>query len=384
MLRLILPLGISYYTLQAIGYVIDVYRGKYVADKNILHVGLFIAFYPQLYEGPFGRYDLLMPQLTQCENITSENVNKGLYRIIWGFFKIFMIANRAAILSDALFMNFREYGGLGILIGVIAFTIQLYTEFSGYIDLASGIAKVFGIELTKNFDLPFMSQNVGEFWRRWHISLGTWFRDYVFYSVSTSKSFVKIGKKLNNFAIQNAITITCSMFCVWFLTGLWHGANTKYIVYGLYYFVLMLLFNFLNPKVNKLLEKHNISQDNKVVKHIRIVKTLILIGIGMLIFRARDLHMCMEMMSMIFTSGHSKFILSNLIDIRDFVALIISLILLIVATFIKMKNKDIESMIVSLSPVKKYWFFFASICIILIFGAYGLGYLPPDPIYGGF
>lgn len=383
-IKIILPLGISYYTLQALGYVIDVYRGKYLPDKNFLKLGLFIGFFPQLYEGPFGRYDDLIPQMISGDKIKSENVYSGILKILWGLFKLFMISNRAAIIADTVFKNYNQYGGIITVIGVAAFTIQLYAEFSGYIDISTGISEIFGVKLAANFDMPFLSQNVGEFWRRWHISLGTWFRDYVFYSVSTSKKFNKLGKKIKNAQFQNFIIITSSMFVVWFLTGLWHGASEKYIVYGLYYFVLMVLFNLLNPHVEKALERFKISSENKIVKTIRIAKTLILVGIGMMIFRAPNMNEFSKMFLSIFNLSKQGASIVPIIELKDLIALIVSLAVLIYTAVLKLKNKDFVLEFNTLSPYKKYWVCFVVFCIVVIFGAYGFGYLPPDPIYGGF
>lgn len=377
-----LPLGLSYYTLQSLSYVIDVFRGKYKAEKDILKLGLFISFLPQLHEGPFGRYDLLMPQMCKNEQLKRKNIFNGIGRILWGLFKIFMIANRAAIISDAVFSGYAKYGGFTILLGGISFILQLYAEFSGYIDVAAGISKIFGIELTKNFDLPFLARDVSEFWRRWHISLGGWFRDYIFYPVSTSRWLRRLTKKMNT-GFGDFTTITVSLFFVWFLTGLWHGASVKYIGYGLYYFVLMILLNALSPVFNKLWEKLHIDRENKVLVLIRIFKTQFLVLIGMLMFRAENLSVFFKMISRLFKSGEA-FPLFNIIEIQDFVALILSLAVVIAGAVLKIKNIDVEERFDELSPYRKYFICFAVSCLIIIFGAYGLDYLPPDPIYGGF
>lgn len=381
-LKIALPLGLSYYTLQALGYVIDVFRGKYKAEKNILKVGLFICFLPQLHEGPFGRYDLLMPQMEKGDNINVNNLYNGIAKILWGLFKIFMVANRASMISDAVFKDNGKYGGVTILLGGVAFTVQLYAEFSGYIDIARGISKIFNIELSKNFDLPFISQNVGEFWRRWHISLGAWFRDYVFYPVSTSKFLRKLTQKLS-FNISNFVTITISLLVVWFLTGLWHGASIKYICYGLYYFILMIIFNIISPYVEKILAKNNISNDNKVLISIRVVKTFLLVLIGMIMFRAENMSVFGNMIVSIFKNGE-HFNLLKILEIQDILALIVSIGILILGAVAKIKGIDIEDKFNNLSSVKKYFVCFALFTVIVVFGAYGLDYLPPDPIYGGF
>ncbi|WP_304943043.1 MBOAT family O-acyltransferase [Vallitalea guaymasensis] len=381
-IKIALPLGISYYTLQSISYVVDVLRGKYKAEKNIFKIALFISFFPQMHEGPFGRYDALMPQMTSGEQIKINNLYNGIAQMFWGMFKIFMVANRAAIISDAVFKNHESYGGFTVIIGVIAYTIQLYAEFSGYIDVAAGVSKIFGIGLAKNFDMPFLALNVGDFWRRWHISLGGWFRDYIFYPISTSRALMKIVKNLPAF-LANLLTITIPLFFVWFLTGLWHGASSKYIVYGLYYFVLMIIFNLISPLVNKVLSKNNITSENRLIKGLRLTKTLMLVGIGMLMFRAENLLVFRQMLGSVFSRG-SEFQLFSAIEPNDFIIFILSFIVILLSVIMKLKDIDIESRFEALSSYKKYWICFCVFCIVVIFGAYGLGYIPPDPIYGGF
>ncbi|WP_273327118.1 MBOAT family O-acyltransferase [Vallitalea guaymasensis] len=381
-IKIALPLGISYYTLQSISYVVDVLRGKYKAEKNIFKIALFISFFPQMHEGPFGRYDALMPQMTSGEQIKINNLYNGIAQMFWGMFKIFMVANRAAIISDAVFKNHESYGGFTVIIGVIAYTIQLYAEFSGYIDVAAGVSKIFGIGLAKNFDMPFLALNVGDFWRRWHISLGGWFRDYIFYPISTSRALMKIVKNLPAF-LANLLTITIPLFFVWFLTGLWHGASSKYIVYGLYYFVLMIIFNLISPVVNKVLSKNNITSENRLIKSLRLTKTLMLVGIGMLMFRAENLLVFRQMLGSVFSRG-SEFQLFSAIEPNDFIIFILSFIVILLSVIMKLKDIDIESRFEALSSYKKYWICFCVFCIVVIFGAYGLGYIPPDPIYGGF
>ncbi|MEG1436813.1 MAG: MBOAT family O-acyltransferase, partial [Oscillospiraceae bacterium] len=371
-INLIMPLGISYYTLQATSYVIDVLRGKYPADKSLINIALFIGYFPQLNEGPFGRYDLLMHQMTSGDDIKKDNIFAGIAQILCGAFKIFIISNRAAIISTNVFSNYSDFSGFSIVLGILAFTLQLYADFSGYIDIATGISKIFGIELAKNFDMPFLAENVSDFWRRWHISLGAWFRDYIFYPLSTSKFLSKAVKKLKP-ATADFVTITVSLFAVWFLTGLWHGASSKYIAYGLYYFVLMIAFNLLSPLSEKLIVKLKTNSDNKIIKTIRIIKTFILVQIGMLIFRADDLTVCMKMFRSIFISNEAAVSQIIAIDSPDLIVLLISILILVLSAVLKFNGIEIKERFNKLSSFKKYWICFSIACVTIIFGAYGLG-----------
>ncbi|MEG1646846.1 MAG: MBOAT family O-acyltransferase, partial [Clostridia bacterium] len=193
MVKIVLPLGISYYTLQAVGYLIDVYRGKYEAG-GLVKVALFLGYFPQLLEGPIGNYDKLADNLFEGQPFNFKNVLSGSQLILWGVLKKVVIADRLSIVVSAVYGHYADYNGAVIVFAIILFTFQLYAEFSGIIDMVTGVSQIFGINLAKNFDSPFFSKNVSEFWRRWHISLGAWFRDYIFYSVSTAKWFRKMSK----------------------------------------------------------------------------------------------------------------------------------------------------------------------------------------------
>ena len=367
-----MPLGISYYTLQALTYVIDVFRGKFKAEHNPFKVALFVMFFPQLQEGPFGRYDLLAPQFEEAKGITIDSLYAGIMRIIWGLFKIFMIANRASIISDAVFNSYKNYGSYTVILGGAAFMMQLYAEFSGYIDISQGVSNIFNIKLTENFDTPFISKTVAEFWRRWHISLGSFFRDYVFYPVSTSKIIRRATKGLS-FNLSNNINLFVSLLIVWFLTGLWHGASWKYVFYGLYYFVIIIISTFL-PRISK---------ESKALDVFRIVRTFVLVLVGMIMFRAPDMNVFLCMMRSIFETK-APFDLFLHIDIHDFIILIVSVLAVVMSALFKLKGVDLNEELSSLKSYQKYLVCLAGVLVVVIFGAYGFAYMPPDPIYGGF
>lgn len=372
-MKIAMPLGISYYTLQSLSYVIDVFRGKFKAERDIFKVALFIGYLPQLHEGPFGRYDVYINDMCKNEPLKWNNIYNGCSTILWGIFKIFMVANRASMIADNVFAH-KEYGGTTILLGGIAFTLQLYAEFSGYIDLAKGISEIFGINLARNFDMPFIARDVSDFWRRWHISLGEWFRDYVFYPVSTAKIFRKA---------PDFVTINCALLCVWFLTGLWHGASWKYVVYGLYYFVLMVILNLVTPLFARLCRQFNINGENTGFTIAKIILTQFLVVVGMIMFRAENLTVFKDMMiSMV--HGGTAINLLTVIDIKELVVLIASVLVLLVTAGLKLKGVSLRDRYNEMSSTKKYLVCFSALCFMIIFGAYGLDYIPPDPIYGGF
>lgn len=235
---MLLPLGISFYTLQAVSYVVDVYRGKIKANRNFGQVLLFVCFFPQIVEGPIGRYDHLAPQLYEGHRFDYQNFTHGLQLILWGLFKEIVIADRANMLVSRVFDHNGSYSGADVVLATLLYTLQLYADFSGCMDVATGSAQILGIHLTPNFRRPFLSRSVNEFWRRWHITLGAWLRDYVFYPVSLSKPMVRFNRfirgKHNTHLGKWAMAGSALLF-VWLGMGIWHGAGWKYLAYGMYY-----------------------------------------------------------------------------------------------------------------------------------------------------
>ncbi|MEG1963660.1 MAG: MBOAT family O-acyltransferase [Clostridia bacterium] len=385
MVKIVLPLGISYYTLQAVGYLIDVYRGKYEAG-GLVKVALFLGYFPQLLEGPIGNYDKLADNLFEGQPFNFKNVLSGSQLILWGVLKKVVIADRLSIVVSAVYGHYADYNGAVIVFAIILFTFQLYAEFSGIIDMVTGVSQIFGINLAKNFDSPFFSKNVSEFWRRWHISLGAWFRDYVFYSVSTAKWFRKMSKvirKWNKPLLSTILTSAVSLIFVWLLTGLWHGASWKYVVYGLYYYVLMLLGLLIKPleiKIFKLKDKPAPMWFNFLL----IVRTFILVNIGMLIFRAPTLTVAWDIFIHIFGGGQINLIAAKVIDLPDLIMSIVSIALLLSVDYVNYRGISVRESIATKHCVVQMFFWIAVLFIIIIFGAYGNGYIPPDPIYGGF
>lgn len=385
-LKVILPLGISYYTLSAIGYLVDVYRGKNKGG-NLLEVALFIAYFPQLFEGPFATFEKLSPQLQSGEGFDSTNFYSGLLTVLWGFFKKIVIADRLAIIVDAVFSKYTTYNGIVIAIGIVLFTIQLYTEFSGLIDVAKGISKMFNIELDNNFEQPFFSESVSEFWRRWHISLGTWLKEYIFYPISMSKGFMRMNKKLQGKVkpfFQVLIPSIIALFVVWFINGIWHGADIKYIVYGMYYYVLTIFGMCYEQVTNIIYSKTKVNKNNICLRIIRIIRTFIIVNIGMLIFRSLTLTDAFNMFCQIFKSGNINLIAEKVIDVQDTFMIVIGIGIVFTYDILRELKIDVKDKVIKTPVVLKCAVLLLFAFAIIIFGAYGDGYIAPDPIYGGF
>lgn len=219
-----LPIGISFFTFQAMSYVIDVYRQKGEVQTNILYVGLYISFFPQLIAGPIVRYETVADEIKNRKE-TADDFFNGFARFIVGLAKKVLLANSFALVADAAFGSGDELSAAFAWLGAIAYTMQIFFDFSGYSDMAIGLGMMFGFHFLENFNYPYMSTSISEFWRRWHISLGSWFRDYLYFPLGGSR--VSKGRNVFN------------LFVVWSLTGLWHGANFTFIAWGLMYFVLI-------------------------------------------------------------------------------------------------------------------------------------------------
>ncbi len=263
--QIALPIGISFFTFQAMSYVLDVYRGDGEVQKNPLYVGLYISLFPQLIAGPIVRYQTIAEEI-QNRKETWTDFSEGVNRFLIGFLKKVLLANTMAIIADGVFDSTKPVSAAASWLGLIAYTLQIYYDFSGYSDMGIGLGRMFGFHFLENFDHPYISTSVTEFWRRWHISLGTWFRDYVYIPLGGSR--VKKPRLVLN------------LFVVWLLTGVWHGANWTFVVWGLLYFVL-LTFEKLTGIPQKL--------RGKAWLPARYLVTMLFVCLGWLVFRADSL-----------------------------------------------------------------------------------------------
>lgn len=265
--QIALPIGISFFTFQAMSYVLDVYRGKGEVQKNVLYVGLYIAFFPQLIAGPIVRYETVAWEIQNRKESLDEFL-KGFARFIVGLGKKVLLANAFALLADTVFDAVKTGAEISVLFswfGAIAYTFQIFFDFSGYSDMAIGLGAMFGFHFLENFDYPYISTSVSEFWRRWHMSLGSWFRDYVYIPLGGNR----VGKGRN----------ILNLLVVWFATGLWHGANFTFIIWGLMYFVLLTVEKSLRPDRWK----------GGFATAIKWIYTMLFVIIGWVIFRGETL-----------------------------------------------------------------------------------------------
>lgn len=390
-LGILIPLGISFYSFQTAAYIIDIYRGKIDADRNILKFALFVSFFPQMVQGPIARYGDLAGQLYEGHVLSYRNLSYGAQLMLWGFFKKLVIADRAAILVDQVFDNYSDYSGAAVFIALLFYTIQIYGDFSGGIDIARGAARMLGIEMAHNFMRPYFSDSISEFWRRWHMSLSFWCRDYIFFSISLSKTFGKAGKSLRRILgdrIGKLFPIIVAQMATFLTIGLWHGAEFKYIAYGLYNGGIIIIGLLLEPYLKKLTETMHIDVKSIGWRIFCILRTFFLIVIGRMFPRAESFAVAFTMFASIFAGNNkgdfSEQILSLGLDGADFLILIAGCIIWFIISFKQEKGVKIRDAIAE-KPLMLRWVMFIGIfTMILIFGVYGPGYDASAFIYRGF
>lgn len=291
-LSLILPLGISFYTFQAAGYLIDIYRGKYAAEKNIFRFALFLSYFPHIIQGPFSRFDELTKTLFEEHKFSYDHLCEGCSRILWGVFKKLIVADKIAIAVNAVFADPASYGGIYIFAVTIFYGIQIYADFSGYMDIACGISHILGINLAENFNQPYFAKSVDEFWRRWHITLGRWFRDYLFYPISMGKFAQKLGKKSRKKFGARAGKLIPGYFAlifVWSATGLWHGANWTYFVWGMLNLVVIIAGMHLENFYAGVREKLHIDNEKSWWKTFQMIRTFLIVCLFRFFSRAENI-----------------------------------------------------------------------------------------------
>lgn len=387
-LNITVPLGISYYTLQNISYLFDVSNKKIEGAHSFFDLSLYNSFFLTIMEGPITRFNDCIDQMKSGESITPMNFTFGMERMIWGLFQKMVIADRLSNVVNTLFNNYKSSGALCLLAAVLC-TIQLYMDFKGTIDIALGAGKIFGIEITENFRQPFFAKNASDFWRRWHITLGAFLRDYVFYPVSLSKPIQKLTKWCKNHVgktVAKYIGPTIALFCVWMCNGIWHGANMTYIVYGLYYFVFMFIEMLCEKPFDHWCEEHHINEI--FIRIVRFIKLFLIVIVGEMLSRASTVSDGWTMLKSIFVNFNvEEFInvfptlgLSN----REWLIVVLSFVVVIVVSILKEKKISIHGLLYKVPTPIRWSVVYGLIFAIILFGAYGVGFDEVAMMYAGF
>ena len=369
---IILPVGISFYTFQALSYTVDVYRKEINAEHNFLKYALFVSFFPQLVAGPIERSKNLLVQVSQKHIFSYKRMKDGLLLMLFGYFLKMVIADRAAILVNFVFENYEAYMGLEIAVAAIFFAVQIYGDFAGYSAIAIGAAWIMGFKIMQNFNHPYFALNVQDFWKRWHISLSTWFRDYVYIPLGGSR-YSKL-KKYRNIII------------VFLASGLWHGANWTYVVWGALHGFYQITGDLLKPVRNKIEAIFKINTTCFSYRLFNIIITFILVDFAWLFFRAPDIETAVIMTKQMFSVWNPWIFFDNsLYDMglsrKDFYVLCFSIIILWAVSFMQEKGIKIREELAKQNLVFRWILYWIAIFGILTFGVYGTAYNANQFIY---
>lgn len=373
---LLLPVGISFYTFQAIGYTIDVYRGE-KAERNIVKYALFVSFFPQLVAGPIERSGNLLKRINELESIdviNREDIVKGSYTMLYGYFMKMMIADRAAILVDTVYNceTYGQYRGLEVLVAAVLFSIQIYCDFAGYTYIAIGAARVMGFKLCDNFNTPYLSVSIKDFWDRWHMSLSTWFRDYLYFPLGGSRKG-KLRKYIN-------------IFIVFAVSGLWHGASWHFVAWGVLHGVLRITGELTEKFREKLAIKTGYNREALLHTILRIILNFFTVTIAWMFFRAESTNQAIELIKNMFTGFELKqfageTILNLGLDGKEMTVLLLFILLMIIIDVRKRRNKDTLSTLMGCNDWVQFAIFFFGIIAVVIFGIYGASYNAASFIY---
>lgn len=378
----VVPLGISYYTFQSMGYVIDLYRRKYEPEKNVFRLMLFVSFFPQLIQGPISRYDELAKQLYMPHRFDYKRLRYGVELMAWGIFKKLVISDRIAIMTSMIFAAPEAYGGFYLIFATIFSMFQLYTDFSGGIDIVRGIGEIFGIVMAENFTRPFFAVNLGEYWRRWHITLNNWWRDYIFYPLTLSKAFNKFGKAAKKAVGENfgkKLPILLSVIIIRVINSIWHGATGSSILGGIYYGLLLALSFYFEPWFNRLNERLKINTECISWKIYQCVRTFCLIAAPRLVSQAASLADGKRYFKCLFAI-YNPWILfdGSLFELgvsrAQFTVLMLAMLLLLIVGLLQEKGIMAREVLDRQNMVFRTLFGVLFVYAILLFGAYGSGY----------
>lgn len=368
---ILLPVGISFYTFQALGYLIDVYRGTQKAERNLLDYALFVTFFPTVSSGPIERAGRLLKQLKADTSFSFDRFRDGLLFMLWGYFEKMVIADRIAILVNRVYSDYSSFGGFQILFATTLYAFQIYCDFAGYSDIACGAAKILGIDLVQNFRQPYFSRSLGEFWRRWHISLSSWFRDYLYIPLGGNRK--GCWRKYRNLMI------------VFLVSGLWHGSSWNYVIWGCIHGAGQMAGDFLKPWRQYLLEKHKVKTECFSWKLLQTAVTFIFVDFAWLFFRAPGARTAFSMIWHSlqhlnpFVLFHGGFFSMGL-DKKNMCLLFVAMSILILVDYLRCHG-GARVWLLNQNRWFYYLLVYTGMLSILVFGVYGSGYQPGQFLY---
>lgn len=388
----LVPLGVSFYTFSLLGYVVDVYYGIAVPQKNFLKLALYGMYFPVILSGPILKYREHGEQFFEPHPFDYRQVSYGLQRMLWGFFKKLVIAERLGVLVNTVYGQYTDYPGVYIWFATICYAFQLYTDFSGCMDIVLGMSESFGIILPENFNTPFFAKSIAEYWRRWHITLGVWMKDYVFYPVLRSRFFTKLNRswkeKFGKKRGKQYATFA-AMFILWLTVGIWHGGDWKFVIgSGLLHWFYIVMEELLDKPCAGVMDRLHIDGNGRAVNVIRVLRTFFLVCIGDLFFRAASVGDAFAMLGEAVTTWNLSVLWDGSLmqlglETVEMVIAAVSLLILYGVSLLQQKGSVRDRIAGKPLPVR-WMIWYALLFYVILLGCYGPGYSASEFIYQGF
>ena len=392
-IHFLVPLGISFYTLSLLGYVIDIYYELEIPEQNPFKLLLYGVYFPVMNSGPILRFKDMKAEFFKPHVLQFEMLTKGMQRILWGFMKKLVIAERLAILVNTVFDHNTDYGSLVLFLAAICFVIQLYADFSGYMDIVIGISQLFGIKIPENFNTPFFATSVAEFWRRWHMTLGAWLKDYLFYPLLRTPLFLSLPTKLKGKVGKKAAkqsTVFSGMFLLWFTVGIWHGGAWKYIIgSGLIHWFYIVMEEALEPVWKKMRVLLHINLEARGYLAFQRIRTLCLFSIAFIFFRAQSLSQGLAYIRRMVTTLQLQELVDGTVfrlglEPIELVIAVVSFIALYLVSRVQYRGIDVRDKIAELSLPLRWAIYYGLLFYVILLGYYGPGYSAAEFIYQAF
>lgn len=386
----LVPLGLSYYTLSIIGYLLDVYWRKQQHEKNIPLFLVCVLYFPQILQGPIARYRELRNEFLQDTPISGDRLCRGVQLMLWGFFKKLVIADRINLFVTGVVGNYGMYHGLTFWITAFLSTFQIYADFSGCMDIAAGVSELFGIRISKNFNHPFTARSVAEWWRRWHITLCSWMKDYVYFPLAVSPRLMKISgsiKKHSNAKLAKAFVTVITLSVVWLLTGMWHEINLCYLIWGAYYACFLIVDTIFQP--HRLTTQLGIDRESAAWRRFQMFRTTLIFSFGRLITVPGNFSTSLAIFRRMFTQFNPWIfwdgsLFTAGLNQANFILSLLLIVLLLVVEQMQIKQGPIRDRIATLKLPVRWMVWYAVLAALLILGIYGPGYSASSFAYMNF
>ena len=368
----LLPVSISFYTFQALGYSIDVYRGTVRAEKNFFKYALFVSFFPQLVAGPIERTENLLRQFDEKHKLSFEALRSGFLLMLWGYFLKLVLADRIAIFVDAVYGDPVTYHGWYLIVASVLFAFQIYCDFAGYSIIAKGAAQIMGFRLMDNFNAPYYARSVSEFWRRWHISLSSWFKDYL---------YIPLGGSRKGRARQYA-----NLLIVFLISGLWHGAQWSFVVWGLINGIYQVAGYLLKPVRNRVVRLFRLNRDAFSHKLYQTLFTFVLIDISWVFFRAESIRDAVSMLASMLNAGNVSILFDDSLfklglDARNLLLVLVSIFVLMIGDWLRYRGICVREVICRQELWFRWAFMIGAVVFIVVYGIWGSGFSEASFIY---